>query len=344
MAKYTKEKQALQHAADYALGQPEEIRARRTAAEETYQNVLNRIGSKGTYETVGGTPDAGTSTDSGVGTAAGTGGGIFKQQDVYKGALKTVKGTVLDPKKAAAAATDSAQGRIVSRMTAEAEQTLAREGPLYDEMVRNTQLPIIESSAQIARQNAEQIKRMAARGGSARRQALEAVTQIRAQEQLNSSRMQQLAQTRNQIDLWARDNAKTTVEFGQNWAANLGGIRESYQSAMDKASELMLDSAIPKAVGVINQIKSMREQAHAENRAKAAAWVKGIVGVASLALGGAAGGFFGAGIAGALGGTVTSSGVTGSLASISGSLASGGLNMLGQSTGIGGFGAQSKPQ
>lgn len=285
-----------------AAAQPEEIRTRRTAAETAYIGITSRLGAAGTYD-LPGTP----SLLGGEGEAPS----LFKEQEAQSTAARAVdtrfgdvssqvqKFSILDPEALQKQVEGSSQFRIMSRLTAEAEQLIAREGPLYQEMKNSLQLPIIEGAGAIARENAEQLKRAAARGGSARRSALEAVQRIRSQERINSQKVQQLAQTNFQLDVWARENARTTLEFGQNWAANLGGIRESYNSAMDQASQLMLNSALPIMFQAKQEAAKWRAYAHSKKRAKLTRWIDGIVGIGAIAGGLSMGGEAGAQLAGA---------------------------------------------
>jgi len=278
---------AMHEISALAAAQPEEIRTRRAASEQAYQGVLNRLGAKGTYENVGGGASAGTS-------ASDDGGpGIFKKVGAsskaasnldrrFSGEGPIANFNVLDPEATVKNVENSAQFRIMSRLTAESEQLLAREGDLYDEMIRNTQLPILEGAGAIARENAEGIKRAMARGGSARREALQAVEQIRSRERVNSQKVAAIAQSRQAIDVWSRQNAQDVVKFGQDWASNLGGIRETYNQAMDRASELMVSGALPVMFQAKQAAFDARDQAHAKNRAKLTSWIKGIVGAVSM--------------------------------------------------------------
>lgn len=205
----------------------------------------------------------------------------------------SINAKVIDPEKFQKKVEGSTQFRLMSKLTAEAEQLVNREGPLYDEMINNLQLPIIEGSAALARENTDQLRRAMQRGGSARRGAFEAVQKIRQQERINSAKIQQLSQVRAGLDTWARENARSTLEFGQSWASNLGGIRESYQGAMDGAADLMLTKAMPlifraedSAAESERAAEQVRAQMHAANREKTGKWVMGIMAVASIAMGG----------------------------------------------------------
>jgi hypothetical protein len=202
-------------------------------------------------------------------SGAGPTGGLIGQQ--------TIK---LDPTKAKNAVEGSSAFRQVSQMMAESEQMLSRSGPLYDEMMQSTQLPIIEGAAAAARENTENIRSAMARGGSARRDAFEAVQQIRAQDNINMQKGQQLAQAHLQMDQWVRDNAKSVINFSQNWSQNLAGIRESYQSAMDSASKLMASTSLPYMMASEQKAQEYREAQSAQQRGKVNRWITGILGVA----------------------------------------------------------------
>ena len=222
------------------------------------------------------------------------------------------KANVIDQEKFQKKVEGSTQFRLMSKLTAEAEQLVNREGPLYDEMISNLQLPIIEGAGALARENTEQLRRAMQRGGSARRTAFEAVQKIRAQERVNSAKVQQLSQTRFELDKWSRENAKSTLEFGQSWASNLGGIRESYQGAMDNAADLMLSKALPlvyKGEAAADEseraAEAVRAKMHADRRAKTGKWIGGILTVASMFTGGGllSGALATGGLTGALGGS-----------------------------------------
>lgn len=299
--KYKREAAAMKGISALAAAQPEEIRTRRQAAEETYQGVLNRLGAKGTYENVGGEDPQGSPTLAnltGAGSASGPTDspqdlGIFKTEKAksaqardidprYMSEANIADITSLDPTKSVANVENSAQFRIMSRLTAESEQLLAREGPLYDEMEKNLQNPIIEGSAAIARENAAEIKRMMAKGGAARRGAFEAVQKMRQQEQINSQRITAINQSRFALDNWARTNARTNLEFGQNWASNLGGVRESFNAAMDNAAALMTTEALPLMMQATQQAHAYRRAAHKATQSGVTRWVKGIVGAVMM--------------------------------------------------------------
>ena len=66
----------------------------------------------------------------------------------------------------------------------------------------------------------------------------------------------------------------------------LGVSAESFNNAMDKASELMVSKALPFMFMSQNKAAEWRYYAHAKKRNKVMSWVKGIIGVATIAYGG----------------------------------------------------------
>lgn len=299
-----------------AAAQPEEIRARRSNAEQAYTNVLSRLGAAGTYgseaaEDIGEPMDlTGTFTKEKVGLDK-TFSGKHTPDEASKATSYQINLPEYQQK-----VEGSTQFRLMSKLTAEAEQLVNREGPLYDEMMNNLQLPIFEGSAALARENTEVLRKAMQKGGAARRGAFEAVQKIRAQERINSAKTQALAQTRFQLDTWSRENARDVLSFGQNWASNLGGIRETYQQAMDRAAELMTSSALPVAASMYTQSDQAKAGAfaakqaiHQAKRAKTGKIIMGVVAVASMVMGGiGAVGLLGA--AGAAGGAAGAAGAT----------------------------------
>ncbi len=311
-----------------ASQQPNEIRERRTSAEDTLAGLNADIGKPGTYDLpasmdpsaptpgpVAPTPDApddlltrdnvtfnrkedatkydklikkGYSKDQAIGLIPGAmdnaADSIFtkqktKAEGMGTGKLGTEMTTKLDPEKAKAKIESGSQFRQVSYMMAESEQLLHRTGPLYDEMIRSTQLPIIEGAAAAARENTQNIRMAMQRGGAPRTAAFAAVQKIRSQEQINTAKGQALAEAHMNLDRWARDNAKNVINFATNWAQNQAGIRESYQSAMDHASDLMSESALPFMFATAQKAEEYRQMHSAQRRSAATKWVNFALGI-----------------------------------------------------------------
>ena len=151
-------------------------KARTLAAEQARQNVFTSLGAPGTYGTPGtpGAPSAGTGTgdvfqsDTTTKSPAALsqfsrGGGYTKEFAEWE----SRKG-ILDPEKYGDDIRSSAQFRIQSARTAEAEQLLNREGKMWDELNNSVYGVIAEGSSQQWREDLRSIKNQAAKGGSAR--------------------------------------------------------------------------------------------------------------------------------------------------------------------------------
>ena len=327
-----------------AAQQPDEIRERRTAAEDVLGGLLSDIGKPGTYELPG--PVSPDSTVDVVDSTAPTGvidgsaglltkdgfkftnkGSVAKYDKLIKEGYSSKEAANLTPgtqaadsifntKKTVANADFTANAkqtnrtnlggltkttslnkeaalnqiesssafRQVSRMMAESEQMLSRSGPLYNEMMRSTQLPILEGSAVLARENTENIRKALQRGGAARRDGFAAIAKIRSQEASNMAKGQALARAHTEMDLWARKNAKETIDFANGWASNQAGIRESYQSAMDNATELMSTSALPFMFASLQKEQEYRDAKSAQSRNNVMRQVSAVVGVVGAVL------------------------------------------------------------
>ena len=295
MARYGSVKTQMKEIAATAAQQPEEIRERRSGAEDVLGALNAEIGKAGTYDLPG--PNAPSPVADPDAEADGL--SIFKSQHTKVGVAATGgKGgtdtTVLDKDAALAQMKSSSAFRQVSRMMAESEQMLARSGPLYDEMMRSSQLPIIEGSATLARENTEAIRKALQRGGAARRDGFAAIAKIRAQEQANAARGQALAKAHTEMDRWVRQNASEVMTFANGWATNQAGIRESYHSAMDSATQLMAQASLPTIFNASIKEQEYRDAQSAQSRGKVMRQISGVLGVATSIVG-LVGSFYGQG-------------------------------------------------
>jgi hypothetical protein len=211
-----REAAAMHYLSALAAAQPAEIRERRLAAEQAYGGILSRPYDGAPAAAAPGAPEAPAAPLSGKerkqwirqrtkelrrqgvfkpGTAAKaealrreeTGGFVTskvmdpaaRKIDVrYTKPSELQDVRKIDPESYMAQMEGSAQFRIASRLTAEAEQLVARKGELWNELVNFQQLPIIEAAAMMQRENAENIRRAMARGGAARRDAFAAVQRL----------------------------------------------------------------------------------------------------------------------------------------------------------------------
>jgi hypothetical protein len=191
----------------------------------------------------------------------------------------------LDPTKAAAGLEGSSAFRQVSQMMSESEQMLSRSGPLYDEMIRSTQLPIIESAAAGQRENTEALRTAMARGGSARRDAFAAVQKMRMQDATNMQTGQALADAHMKLDTWTRTNAANVINFADQWSSNQAGVRDSFNAAMDNAANMMSSQALPFMFTAVQQAQQYRDANSAAQRNKVNKWISGVVNLVAGAVG-----------------------------------------------------------
>jgi hypothetical protein len=236
--------------------------------------------SEEAQQTMGGAvTDTSTSMFKNSGTS-GAGGGL----SVTKGG-QVGNNFKLDPTKAAAGVEGSSAFRQVSQMMAESEQLLSRSGPLYDEMIRSTQLPIIESAAAGQRENVEALRTAMARGGTARRDAFAAVQKMRSQDAINMRTGQNLADAHMKLDTWTRTNAAHVINFSDQWSSNQAGVRDNFNAAMDNAANMMSSQALPFMFGAVKQAQDYRDANSAAQRNNVNKWISGVVGLVAGAVG-----------------------------------------------------------
>lgn len=291
-------KRRMRAMAGMAIQTSQEMLERRASSEDALSQIRAALGSEGSYDTPTGPP----------GTGPGT-GGIFKEHTLSKkvgivsGAVPVGK-TNIDADALAKRVLGSTEGRIAGRMTAEAEQMLKREGPLWDEMQKSVVGPIIEGSAALMRESSEQLRREFAKGGAARNRARQGMEAFRRQESINQKRQTELWNSSMALNQWARDNARTQLDFNANWASNQAGIRETFHEGMDRAGRFFVETALPTAGNFTQAADAISAQMHAEKRAKAKRIYSLAAGAVAIIAGAAFPAF--ASIAGGIGGSLIS--------------------------------------
>jgi len=300
----------IYQAASQTIQETDEMKQRRMAQETAYATLRSQLGAEGTYDApTAGTPTAGVESPD-----------LFKQAETAESKLINKRlvtaGQIPDPQKIAALTLGSTEGRIASRLTAEAEQLLKKEGPLWDEMSKSVMGPIMEGAASFMQEQAEGLRRQYARGGAARNRARQGMQQIRVAEQANRARSTQLWNSSLALNQWSRDNARTQLDFNQQWASNAPGIRDSFYKHLDNITEFMVKSAIPRAIDLNISAAQVAEQRTAEKRAKMQKYVAFGIAAAAVITGGAALAFAPAsigGMAGIMGGLSGGGGIAGGL-------------------------------
>lgn len=228
---------------------------RQTSAEQAKALLFGMLGAPGTYD-LPGTGGGGATSSSGglfqtdVGpsqSALATMNPAVKEKKKLMGFGKMLEGQaasemILDPDSYAQMIAGSSAFRTQSRMQAEAEQLLAQKGPAWDMLANSTLGNISESAAELTRESVRQVKNAAAKGGSARRQALAEAQTMLAQEagmrlkahETWKANLALFEYTRNYV-------AKVGVE-GPNFLKNLPIINQAYQGAMDNLTSVMAQS------------------------------------------------------------------------------------------------------
>lgn len=167
---------------------------------------------------------------------------------------------ILDPDKYIKNVSQTRQFRMMSRMTAEADQLMREEGPLWEKLKQATQNPIIQSSAIGARETQEAIARDAARGGSARNRAVAVANKIQANNQMLTERTNALWTTNLTVKQWTTDNARMQLAFNQSWVSNLNGIRDSFSGMMMNAQQFYGAQILPATVNAAGQTMNAAAQ------------------------------------------------------------------------------------
>lgn len=172
-------------------------------------------------------------------------------------------GWLLNPDAAMEELTRSRQFRMVSRMTAEADQLVRQEGPMWEQLKASVQNPILQGAAAANEEMTERLAREAARGGSARNRAVNVARQIQGQNDIMRDRTNSLWQSNLALKQWTQDNARTQLAFNQAWTSNLGGVRDTYNSFMQNAQQFYGSQIAPIVIEAAgqNQASSDRQMA-----------------------------------------------------------------------------------
>lgn len=249
------------------------------ASEAARIGLFNRLGDVGTYEESYEDYAARTrgAAEFATGASIGGPGGLFKtvtERDKVKGTFQYVadvsegqavpyksvgrdfsvqlEGQMLDVPEFMKQATDSRQFRMLSKLTAEADQLIRKEGPLWDEFNASIVGSIYEQSGALHRENMKQISDNLARGGTARRAGVAAIEAMRAAENTNRMRTEAVWQSKLAIDQWARDNAANVMQMNMAYVDNLGGLRDNYNQMMTNITMFHGTGIMPTQVSAAN--------------------------------------------------------------------------------------------
>ena len=227
--------------------------ARNVAIETTKANVFMSMGQPGTV----GPGSTGTSfTGSGAG---GEGGAVnyemfdknaMPNQDlrVYgsyggTGQLDTPRTGILDPAGYTNALSKSIPFQIQSQQVSESQQLLNREGPAWDLLENATLGQIHEGAALQLRDTLRQLKNQHAKGGTARRTALNEFNSILAAERAMRTRVSETWQANLRLHDYVRQNADRVAAGTSKFIADLPGLNDAYRGAMMETAKLQIFAA-----------------------------------------------------------------------------------------------------
>ncbi len=157
----------------------------------------------------------------------------------------------------------------MSALTRTAQGLATRSGPEWDRLTQSVTGPIIEGSAAMLRDQAELLRNEFARGGLRRSRAREAMLKVRNIESANVAKQQQLWNANLALTQWGTQFANEQItNYNKLYAENAGGIRDSFNDAMDKAGMLLAQTSIPFAADIATEIGEMASATSVEDRAK----------------------------------------------------------------------------
>lgn len=188
---------------------------------------------------------------------------------------------ILDPEKYAEFIKGTAEFRIADALTRDAEALATRSGPLWDEMLNMVQLPIMEGAGAMARENAETLRRQMAKGGAARRSAFATIQQMREKDRSNSQKAVALSNARQQLMTYGHQFASQNLKLMNEWYTNLP-FQQAYNTMMDNASQMFLESALPIMAQQTDKENAMKQQMRNEKSGKLGRIISGIAGAALI--------------------------------------------------------------
>lgn len=229
-------------------------------SEQGRLGLWSKLGDVGTYEQGYEDFRGGVGADYDPGNVHGVFTKIKKSGGVDTGALTYGKdvgkdfehieatGYGLAPGKFIDHVSKSRQFRMASYMTAQADQLVRQEGPLWQELKASVSNPIMQGSAAMNKQMLEQLSREAARGGSARNRAVQAANRIQGQAQIMRDRANALWQSNLALIQFSQDNARRQLSFNQAWSGNIAGVRDQFLAFSRDAQAMYGQAAGPMAM------------------------------------------------------------------------------------------------
>ncbi len=237
-------------------------KARSIAAEQTKFSVLTSLGTPGTYgpgATGTGSGGGGLGDSGNIFNTSGTGlsekdqslSGFGNWGDAAGGGsqLEGSREGIIDPEKYRDELSKSPLFQMQSLQVAEAKQLLEKEGPLWDKLNNSVMGTIHEGSALQLRDTMRQLKNNYAKGGSARRGAMNEFQTIMAQESAMRTRVQETWKANLKLHDYTQQNFERVRNGSMSFVDALPGLNESYRSAMLNTAQLAVQAS--KTAGIL---------------------------------------------------------------------------------------------
>ena len=256
-------------------------KARSIAAEETKFNVLTALGAPGSYGA--GAPGTAGYTG-GTGGTGGGGGSIYdtsgtglsskdKSLSVFGnwsaeagggGQIGGAREGIIDPNAYTAKLSQSSIFRQQSQQVAESEQLLNREGPLWDRLENSVLGEIHEGSALQLRETMRRLKNNFAKGGSARRIAVNEGREIMAMQDAMTSRVNQVWRANIRLNEYVQQNFERVRDGSMKFTDALPGLNEAYRTSMNNTALMAID-ATKAAAAMAGEAYDLRMSQQAVN-------------------------------------------------------------------------------
>lgn len=242
----------------------------REASEETRLRVGMQLGAPGTYGPQAGPPGLFGFEPGGVGgmgSSTTVPGGLWGDTESQTGAEGksrwNVDGNVMDPEAMTSAIMSQPGARAVSGMVAEANQLMNRQGPLWDELNNSVTGSIYEGAAASQRQQMEEVARMTAQGGNARRAGLAMAQRFKVQEDVNRQRMGQLWQSRMKLEEYRVTASQKNLSYASDWVNNQAGIRDNFTSALTNLRTMWSSQIAPQMISAASSSEAGSQRVQA---------------------------------------------------------------------------------
>jgi len=245
-------------------------KARSIAAEETKFNVLTALGAPGTYGP--GAPGVSGTGGGGGGIFNTSGGGLSEKDQSLKAfgnwgggdQLKGAREGIIDPNAYTAKLSQSSIFRQQSQQVAESEQLLNREGPLWDRLENSVLGEIHEGSALQLRETMRRLKNNFAKGGSARRIAVNEGREIMAMQDAMTSRVNQVWRANIRLNEYVQQNFERVRDGSMKFTDALPGLNDAYRTSMNNTALMAID-ATKAAAAMAGEAYDLRMSQQAVN-------------------------------------------------------------------------------